>query len=303
MNFSTKPKDVFRLQFNRFILLLGSILLLGQSSLFSQTYQQVFQRPSFRGKADTQWAIWDRFQTAIGNNSPDVSKSASQAVINQTIGAGVILTGGGNIYGINNPPKFILTDSVPYILSRVVLQVRIVGANNINIPGVTLTAAGKTLKPSVSILETGSAESDFGGGAFTTKFIWNVEGAGIQNYSIDFAGIEPHTSLDAVALDTAGPLPDLFSTQFDVLADSLVDKATVQLTGNVSSQKPIKEVRIRRLGSSLTWVTASFDMTNANWSIEMPLDYGRNIFQAQAIDSRGRKSSKTRMTLYRVLVQ
>lgn len=289
-------------RFFQFILLCG-LISIQTLKASAQTYQQAFQRPDFRNKPQTQWAIWDNFQSAVGNNSPDIQGSSSSASIVQTFPSGVILTGSGNIYGLDNPPKFILNDTVPYQLTRVVLQVRIVG-KNINLPGVVLNAGGRSFKPAVTVLETGDANSPFGGGAFSTKFTWNLAGAGVQSYSIEFNGIEPHTSLDAASLDTAGPLPGVFAAQFDAAPSPLIDKSEILLTGSVMSEKTIQQVRLRRVKSkSSAWIPATFEPTNMVWSVQMPLEYGKNVIMVQAVDSNGKKSKKAKTTLYRVLVR
>ena len=107
---------------------------------------QNYLLPSFYGNANTEFSEWDAFTSAYnGQNKPDINApfepvgqpgpytDARNPYIIQTIdGSALLTTGTANIYGINGPMQFVVTDSTAdaataYNVGTVVFQFQLEG--------------------------------------------------------------------------------------------------------------------------------------------------------------------------------
>lgn len=164
-----------------------------------------FVTPSYRGLADTEWAIWDNFTVANGapGNLPDFAGSTGNGTITQNT-TGAFLTSGGNIYSFSVPTAFTVADSTPFTLGTVTFQADTLGTlldyNSVllrydNGGGLQTLATTRTELYN-------SALGGFGGSEVTSLWQWNVSALGINSFDIVFNASGSSMSFAAAALDT-----------------------------------------------------------------------------------------------------
>ncbi len=151
-----------------------------------------------RGDAGSMYAEWNQFGD-VSNNAPDVgSIHVGQASLSETSGASFV-TGGGNIYGFGAPAQFelgltggaggpALGDTVDVYL-QIVTQGTALDAGSVVLNGLGGTGG---LVSSVSL-------GGFGGALETYLFSWTL--SVVDQWLFSFNALEPHLSLDSVALD------------------------------------------------------------------------------------------------------
>lgn len=163
-----------------------------------------FVVPTFRGQPDSEIGFWERFTVAYGapGNTADQPDGTSGAVVTQTLSSSAFATGSGNLYDPSAPMGFILTDTTPFVLGTVVLQVRTLGSE-LAYEEVRLTWADGA---GMQVLFPGTRqELDRGtvaGASVSTLWQWDLQGRGITEYTVSFGTHDSSLSLDAITLDT-----------------------------------------------------------------------------------------------------
>lgn len=183
--------------------LISAAVLLAGSFLASASTNN-FVVPTFRGQANSEIGFWERFTVAYGapGNTPDQPGSNSGAIITQTLGPSAFATGSGNLYDPAAPMAFSLTDSTPFPLGTVVLQIRTLGSE-LAYDQVRLSyhdgSATQTLEPVFrQELDRGTVL----GASVSALWQWDLQGLNVTDYSIAFATADSSLSLDAVTVDT-----------------------------------------------------------------------------------------------------
>ena len=188
-----------RLQIPAAAMVVGVVFGLG-----AQAATNNFVVPSFRGTAESELGYWENFSIAYGapGNVATMAGSTSGAILTQTLSLSAFVTGSGNLYDPAAATAFTLTDSVPYALGTVVLQVRTLGAE-LKYDAIRLSyldvGMPRTLEPSTRVeLDRGTIL----GASVSSLWQWDLQGKGVVDYEITFESDGSSLSLDAVTLDT-----------------------------------------------------------------------------------------------------
>lgn len=218
-------------------LLLPSALLTAGLNLHASTTGFVI--PAFRGRADTEFGLWDNphnFSVAYsaslsapGNvvNSDGLADpngdGNSDAVIRQLAGApgDVFITGGGaagNLYSFSIASAFVLSDSNSSVLDTVIFQVRTSGSE-LDYGSVKLSydLGGRTQFVTATPTELDRTAAGPGGFSVSTRWEFDLTGLGTSDYAIAFDASASSMSLDSVALDVqfaAVPEPETYALGF-----------------------------------------------------------------------------------------
>jgi hypothetical protein len=163
-----------------------------------------FVVPTFRGQPNSEIGFWERFTVAYGapGNTADQPGSTSGAIVTQVLSPSAFATGSGNIYDPSAPMAFTLTDTTPFTLGTVVLQIRTLGSE-LAYDEVRLSyndgATTRSLAPiSRQELDRGTVL----GASVSALWQWDLQGLGITEYSIAFGTPDSSLSMDAITVDT-----------------------------------------------------------------------------------------------------
>ena len=178
-----------------------------------------FDVPSFRGQANSDYAGWERFQTAIGSNMPtEPGTTNTDARVVQTVAPdfstppGLLLTGVGNIYSGFQLLNLFITDAAAAPITDIVLQVRTLGSelsyDSVAIEFFDTTGASQTV-PALArqelFRESGAPLfPGFPSEIVETKWTWDttVFPADFTAYRIVLPHATAHISVDRIELDT-----------------------------------------------------------------------------------------------------
>ncbi|MEO6709634.1 MAG: hypothetical protein ABI054_02740 [Planctomycetota bacterium] len=167
---------------------------------------------AFHAQPCTAYSAWETFTHAdtLGNAPDDPLSTTNVPAVFQLVPGGVI-TSGGNIDHLTQPPQYRITDNVPADLQEIVLQVSI-NLNQMPWQQLSLTyfdASGVAH----SIVPTTSVHMIFQMGHEERKITWDLSANTdtILAYRIDIPAANPSTSLDAVKLDTRYACPSCLS--------------------------------------------------------------------------------------------
>lgn len=173
-----------------------------------------FITPSFRGAPGSEAGYWEIFSTPVGapGNLADRAGATTGAVLTQNEPQ-AFMTGSGNIYNLNGVSQFTLTDTTPFTLGTVVLQMRTLGAElDYGAIGLTYTdgAGTHTLAP-VFQLELDRGSQPGLGTTVSSLYQWDLSGRAINAYTIGFNAAAVSMSFDSMTLDTSNqfvPVPE-----------------------------------------------------------------------------------------------
>ena len=164
-----------------------------------------FVVPEFRGSPDSEAGYWETFTVAFGapGNLADKAGSTTGTILTQTGSAASFIAGSGNIYDFSaGIQSFQLTDATPFSLGTVVLQTRTLGSE-LDYGSVFLNYSDSSGTHSLAPL--GRLELDRGttlGASVSSLYQWNLNGLGVTDYSISFAGAGSSVSFDSMTVDT-----------------------------------------------------------------------------------------------------
>ncbi len=181
----------------------AATLILGGVAVRASTNN--FVVPAFRGSLDSEAGYWESFTVSYGppGNPANMAGATTGAILTQTGSAGSFITGTGNIYDFSTDLQaFNLTDAAPFFVGTVVLQTRTLGSE-LNYDAVSLSYTDGSGTHSLAPLA--HIELDRGntlGASVSSLFQWNLNGLGVSEYAITFAGAGPSVSFDAMTLDT-----------------------------------------------------------------------------------------------------
>lgn len=189
------------------------------SSVLAQSSAAEFMTPVWRGDANTGYAGWERFQTAVGANTPDdpASSALGARVIQSTTPdfttpPGILRTSAGNIYSGFQFLNLRVTNTVSQPLTDVVLQSRTSGTE-INYSTIVLSyvdgqGASRTVAPSAreELFRADGIEffPGFPSSTVEYKWTWDLSSLGEQvtSFSIALPHVQQHISIDRIELDT-----------------------------------------------------------------------------------------------------
>lgn len=200
---------------------LGGALLL--SSVFT-TFRACagtngFFVPSFRGWPNSEVGYWETFAVAVGGpgNRADRAGATSDAVLTQS-DTNAFLTGSGNIYNLSGVSAFTLTDSTPFTLGTVVLQMRTLGSE-LDYGSMWLTysdESGRHAIAPLSRVELNRGNQPGLGATVSSLWQWDLSGLDVSSYSISFRAAGVSLSFDSMTLDTWNQFVPLFTPPFNV---------------------------------------------------------------------------------------
>ncbi|MGE3309442.1 MAG: hypothetical protein AB7O66_05675 [Limisphaerales bacterium] len=163
-----------------------------------------FVVPSFRNAADSEIGYWENFTVAYGapGNTATMTGSTTGATLTQTLSPSAFVTGSGNLYDPAEATGFVLSDSTPFTLGTVVLQIRTLGAE-LKYDAIRLTHTDANGTHALEPLSR--VELDRGtvlGASVSSLWQWDLTGLGVTDYSINWESDGSSLSLDSVTLDT-----------------------------------------------------------------------------------------------------
>ena len=161
--------------------------------------------PEFRGAANSESGYWESFTVPFGapGNIANMAGATTGAVLTQDGSPAAFVTGSGNIYDFSTSIQtFTLTDSTPFTLGTVVLQLRSLGSE-FDYGFFTLNYSDGLGTHSLAPLDR--IELDRGttlGASVSSLYQWDLTGLNVNDYSLTFSGAAPSVSFDAMTLDT-----------------------------------------------------------------------------------------------------
>jgi len=170
----------------------------------------------FRGSPNSEAGYWESFNVPIGapGNLADKPGATTGAALTQ-FETNAIMAGSGNLYNQAGISSFELTDSTPFALGTVVLQIRAVGSE-LDYASMLLTYANASGAHSLAPLfrhELNRAVAPGQGIAVSSLWQWDLSGLGISNYTVAFHAGGESLSFDSMTLDTAGLFTKAFPQQ------------------------------------------------------------------------------------------
>lgn len=195
--------------------------LVTPSAVLAQSSAVNFMPPTWRGEADTEYAGWERFATAIGSNAPDdtaTTPTAADARVTQTTAPdfstppGILRTSAGNIYSGFQLLNLFVTNNIALPLTDVQLQTRTSGTE-LDYANITLQYFNGQGQP-VALAATSRTElfrqsgieffPGFPSEIVETKFVWDLSGVtdAITSIRIVLPHTIAHISIERIELDT-----------------------------------------------------------------------------------------------------
>lgn len=192
--------------------LLAGLVIVGASATPSFADSTHFVAPGFAALPSSEYAGWETFTTATGENAPDKAGSDANAFLQQHH-PNAILTGGGNIYA--GPSPTVGSYTVNYVgsgpVGEVVFQLRTNGLE-VNYGSVSLDYGSGNLSATRTELE--NVPGSFGPGSVnvTSSWSWNLTGLNATDFTINFNATVSDVSMDAARLDVAAvPEPETWA--------------------------------------------------------------------------------------------
>lgn len=180
-----------------------------------------FTAPAWRGSANTEYAGWERFATAVGANAPDDAATTANAADARAIQSttpdfstppGILRTSAGNIYSGFQILNLAITNNVAQPLSLVQLQTRTSGTelNYANVALQYFNAQGQPQSlPAASRTELFRQSGvqffpGFPSEIVESKFTWDLSGLGdsVTSLRIVLPHTVQHISIERFELDT-----------------------------------------------------------------------------------------------------
>ena len=176
-----------------------------------------FFAPFFRGSANSQSGYWEIFSVPIGapGNSADRAGATTAAKLTQS-DTNAFLTGSGNIYNLNGVSAFTLSDSTPFSLGTVVMQIRTLGSELDNSSVILNYSDGSgqhSLAP-VRSVELNRGNQPGLGATVSSLWQWDLSGLNVTAYTISFRAADVSLSFDSMTLDAWNTFVPLFTPSF-----------------------------------------------------------------------------------------
>jgi hypothetical protein len=175
--------------------------------------------PFFRGATGSQAGYWETFTVPVGvpGNLADRPGATTGAVLTQS-DTNAFLTGSGNVYNLNGVSAFVLSDSTPFNLGTVVLQIRTLGSE-LDYGSVVLNytngSGPQSLLP-LRRVELNRANQPGLGATVSSLWQWDLSGLNVTSYTISFRAVGVSLSFDSMTLDTTNQFIPLFTPLLSV---------------------------------------------------------------------------------------